>query len=157
MRRGKRDGDSVFQRSVPCSNPSDKRWFGLKLLLVEDEEALSRVPVKELRKCGYAVDAAYGGEEARMQLASSRRLGHSAGNPKNQPRDQNPDFVCSNENGGSGVGAGLGLSLVKEILQKHHWNIQIESTLGTGITFCITIPARMDEYKQFQLSFLKNL
>lgn len=36
----------------------------MKLLLVEDEEELSRILVKGLRKKGYAVDAAYDGEEA---------------------------------------------------------------------------------------------
>ena len=30
------------------------------------------------------------------------------------------------------AGAGLGLSLVEEILQKHHWNIQVESSLRKG-------------------------
>ena len=43
------------------------------------------------------------------------------------------------------AGAGLGLSLVKEILQKHHWNIQVESSLRKGTIFCITIPAQADE------------
>ncbi len=40
----------------------------MKLLLVEDEEALSQVLAKGLRKCGYAVDTAYDGEEALLQL-----------------------------------------------------------------------------------------
>ncbi len=40
----------------------------MKLLLVEDEEALSQVLAKGLRKCGYAVDIAYDGEEALLQL-----------------------------------------------------------------------------------------
>ena len=36
----------------------------MKLLLVEDEETLSGVVARGLRKCGYAVDCAYDGEEA---------------------------------------------------------------------------------------------
>lgn len=36
----------------------------MKLLLVEDEEILSKVIGKGLKKCGYAVDHAYDGEEA---------------------------------------------------------------------------------------------
>lgn len=36
----------------------------MKLLLVEDEKELSDILLKGLRKCGYAVDAAYDGEEA---------------------------------------------------------------------------------------------
>lgn len=36
----------------------------MKLLLVEDEEKLSEFLAKGLRKCGYAVDTAYDGEDA---------------------------------------------------------------------------------------------
>lgn len=36
----------------------------MKLLLVEDERELSKILLKGLRKCGYAVDPAYDGEEA---------------------------------------------------------------------------------------------
>ena len=36
----------------------------MKILFVEDEEELSGIICRGLRKCGYAVDAAYDGEEA---------------------------------------------------------------------------------------------
>lgn len=36
----------------------------MKILLIEDEEELSNIIGRGLRKCGYAVDAAYDGEEA---------------------------------------------------------------------------------------------
>lgn len=36
----------------------------MKILFVEDEEELSEIVTRGLRKCGYAVDAAYDGEEA---------------------------------------------------------------------------------------------
>ncbi|ATW26150.1 response regulator transcription factor [Candidatus Formimonas warabiya] len=36
----------------------------MKILLIEDEEELSAIVTRGLRKCGYAVDAAYDGEEA---------------------------------------------------------------------------------------------
>ena len=36
----------------------------MKLLLIEDEEELSDIVARGLRKCGYAVDTAYDGEEA---------------------------------------------------------------------------------------------
>lgn len=41
----------------------------MKLLLVEDEELLSRFVAKGLRKHGYAVDCAYDGEEALYQYS----------------------------------------------------------------------------------------
>jgi signal transduction histidine kinase len=37
-------------------------------------------------------------------------------------------------------GAGLGLSLVKTIIDKHQGGISVESTLGAGTTFTIQLP-----------------
>ncbi|MDB5958899.1 MAG: sensor histidine kinase, partial [Massilia sp.] len=41
-----------------------------------------------------------------------------------------------------GTGTGLGLSLSYGIVQKHRGSIEVESELGTGTTFCITLPIR---------------
>ncbi len=48
---------------VPITLPVLKRRF-MKILFVEDEQELSDILCRGLRKCGYAVDAAYDGEEA---------------------------------------------------------------------------------------------
>jgi two-component system NtrC family sensor kinase len=40
----------------------------------------------------------------------------------------------------AGAGTGLGLSLVRTIVQKHHGRIQVESRLGEGTTFRIELP-----------------
>lgn len=37
-------------------------------------------------------------------------------------------------------GFGIGLSYVKQIVRAHHWRLDLESTLGKGSTFKITIP-----------------
>ncbi|GGC11553.1 sensor histidine kinase [Dyadobacter sediminis] len=39
-------------------------------------------------------------------------------------------------------GFGIGLSYVKQIARAHHWHLDLESTLGKGSTFRITIPQK---------------
>jgi two-component system phosphate regulon sensor histidine kinase PhoR len=39
-------------------------------------------------------------------------------------------------------GFGIGLSYVKQIARAHHWRLDLESSLGKGSTFKITIPQR---------------
>ncbi|MBA7565922.1 Adaptive-response sensory-kinase SasA [subsurface metagenome] len=41
-----------------------------------------------------------------------------------------------------GEGSGLGLDIVKKIIEKHNGNIEVESELGEGATFIIHIPVR---------------
>jgi len=38
-------------------------------------------------------------------------------------------------------GAGLGLSLVKWIVERHHGTVSVESTLDKGSTFRVLLPA----------------
>jgi two-component system NtrC family sensor kinase len=39
-----------------------------------------------------------------------------------------------------GEGSGLGLDIVKKIIEKHSWTIEVDSKLGEGATFIIKIP-----------------
>ncbi|MCE6988909.1 sensor histidine kinase KdpD [Dyadobacter sp. CY323] len=41
-------------------------------------------------------------------------------------------------------GFGIGLSYVKQIVRAHKWRLELESTLGKGSTFKITIPQKHD-------------
>lgn len=40
----------------------------------------------------------------------------------------------------STFGVGIGLSLISELVQLHHWKIKVSSTPGTGSTFSLTLP-----------------
>jgi len=40
-----------------------------------------------------------------------------------------------------GEGSGLGLDIVRRIIEKHNWTIEVESKLGEGANFIIKIPA----------------
>jgi DNA-binding response OmpR family regulator len=49
-------------------------------------------------------------------------------------------------------GAGIGLSIVKELVELHHGKIRIDSELGSGTTFTVTIPADKADYAENELA-----
>jgi signal transduction histidine kinase len=44
-------------------------------------------------------------------------------------------------------GSGLGLTLVKHVIDAHGWQIDVDSIQGQGTTFSITVPTN-PEYKK---------
>ena len=42
-------------------------------------------------------------------------------------------------------GTGLGLAITRQIIEQHHGQIAIESTLGTGTTVLVTLPIDHEE------------
>jgi two-component system phosphate regulon sensor histidine kinase PhoR len=42
-------------------------------------------------------------------------------------------------------GSGLGLTLVKHVIDAHGWHIEVESTPGQGSIFTISIPHNANE------------
>jgi PAS domain S-box-containing protein len=61
--------------------------------------------------------------------------------PRYMPKLFEPFFTTK----GIGKGTGLGLSISHGIIQKHHGTITVESELGKGSTFTITIPQETAE------------
>lgn len=58
--------------------------------------------------------------------------------PEDLPRVFDPGFPTR----GGGVGKGLGLSIVYNIIQKHHGDIEVSSEVGKGTTFTMTLPIK---------------
>ncbi len=48
-----------------------------------------------------------------------------------------------------GIGTGLGLSMSYGIVSKHHGLIDVDSTVGIGTTFRITLPLRQPIQREF--------
>ncbi|MDA3929231.1 MAG: ATP-binding protein [Prolixibacteraceae bacterium] len=49
-------------------------------------------------------------------------------------------------------GTGIGLSIVKELVEIHHGTIQVESVLGSGTTFIVTIPIDKEAYTENEIA-----
>lgn len=49
-------------------------------------------------------------------------------------------------------GTGIGLSIVKELVEMHHGKIQVESTLGFGTTFMIMLPFGKESYSDHEMA-----
>jgi signal transduction histidine kinase len=62
--------------------------------------------------------------------------------PENVPYIFEKFFQADNQASASAKGTGLGLAIAKSIVSAHGGSIAVESTLGKGTTFSLTLPAR---------------
>jgi signal transduction histidine kinase len=62
--------------------------------------------------------------------------------PENVPFIFEKFFQADNQASASAKGTGLGLAIAKSIVTAHGGSISVESTLGSGTTFAITLPMR---------------
>lgn len=54
--------------------------------------------------------------------------------------------------GGLAEGTGIGLSIVKDLVELHHGEIVVDSSVGSGSTFTITIPVEESEYAENEIA-----
>jgi signal transduction histidine kinase/DNA-binding response OmpR family regulator len=60
-------------------------------------------------------------------------------------------FKVQNSNMITKEGTGIGLSIVKELVEMHHGKIQVESVLGIGTTFTIILPSGKESFSYDEL------
>lgn len=85
---------------------------------------------------GVPVEISVRGSYAKVDVAIRDR---GAGiSPQNLPRIFDRFFTTDSDRDGTG----LGLSIVKSVIEAHGGGIQVESAMGAGTTFTITLPVR---------------
>ncbi|WP_304476855.1 ATP-binding protein, partial [uncultured Muribaculum sp.] len=62
----------------------------------------------------------------------------------NQEKIFKPFFQVMDDNRESKGGTGLGLSIVQSVVEAHKGEIKVESSLGNGATFIVTLPLRQE-------------
>jgi DNA-binding response OmpR family regulator/signal transduction histidine kinase/ligand-binding sensor domain-containing protein len=54
-------------------------------------------------------------------------------------------------------GTGIGLSIVKELVEMHHGKVLVESDLGAGTTFSVILPSNKESYSENELAVFETL
>jgi CheY-like chemotaxis protein len=80
-----------------------------------------------------------------------------AGIPQSKQQHIFERFYQVNHHVKYNTGSGIGLSLVKSLVELHHGKIWFESKEGSGSTFYVTIPVSKESYSEEELFKEKNL
>lgn len=125
--------------TISIEAPSDIRLKGSHTMLCRAMSNLIENAVKYNREGGtITVFAEKQGETAVVKL-SDTGIGIPA---SDLPHIFEPFYRVDRSRSRSVGGAGLGLPLVRDIVEKHGGSIEAESTLGKGTTFTIILPCR---------------
>ncbi len=66
--------------------------------------------------------------------------------PNNREKVFDRFYQASDKNKNSSEGTGIGLSIVKDLVELHHGNIELTSAIGAGSTFVISVPCNQESY-----------
>jgi len=66
------------------------------------------------------------------------------------------DRFFTDDNEASHTGTGIGLALVKELVELHHGSVSVESILNKGTKFIIELPVDEEYYKELGIEIISN-
>lgn len=129
------ENESGFERDVPVDLPP-----------IRGDESELRTLFENLVSNGLK----YGGRRGRVEIRARAEAGKievsvsdsgSGISPRDLPHIFEPFFRGADVASGSIAGSGLGLSLVRRIVESHGGSVRVESPAGKGATFRVTLPA----------------
>lgn len=106
----------------------------LRNLVVNASHAMERAPARRMYL------GLHGSDDGRYVMFTVRDTGCGI-SPENLERMFQPFFTTKPE----GKGTGLGLPIVKTILDRHGATLQVDSAVGEGTTFRIAFPSQRDD------------
>lgn len=140
-----RDAVERFERMVPPHTVQVELTLDTELLVPHDRDAISGL-VLNLLVNAYK----YSGDEKRLRVEAHdidgrvvlRVTDNGIGIPASEfERVFEPFYRVDAPQGEGASGAGLGLAIVRHLVHAHDGEIELESEVGLGTTFTVTLPA----------------
>jgi DNA-binding response OmpR family regulator/two-component sensor histidine kinase len=102
----------------------------------------------------HAEEEIIGGKKNLKLIVSDTGIGISQ-NEKNKIFDR--FYKAKNSQSLNKEGTGIGLSIVRELVEMHHGKIEVETNLGSGASFTVIIPSGKESYSHDELVVFDNL